>query len=296
MNINEANLKFGSLSNRKSTRRVVLHHAEASKCSPDDIHRWHKERGWSGAGYHFLVRKDGTVWRLRPEGAVGAHAQGANSDSIGICFEGNYMTETMGQAQIDAGSELVAHLKCKYGVSKVLRHKEVGSTDCPGINFPFDAIVSGSAMQTPPAAPSKPAEPSAPANTGASIKDVQKWLSTTYGYNLAIDGKFGPDSKRHAVMALQTEYNRQFGERLAVDGKPGPATKAAWSRHNIRRGAKGNITRIIQGLLIAKGIDPKGFDGSFGPGCEAAVRAFQVRNGLKDDGVVGSGTFSLLVF
>ena len=61
------------------------------------------------------MRKDGTVYRLRPEGKIGAHASGSNSDSIGICFEGSYMTETMPQAQINAGKELVAYLKQIYG-------------------------------------------------------------------------------------------------------------------------------------------------------------------------------------
>ncbi len=160
MKINETNLKFGALSNRGATKRAILHHAEATKCTPEDIHRWHRERGWAGAGYHFLVRKDGTVWRLRPEGTVGAHATGANSDSIGICFEGRYQTEEMPQAQIDAGRELVAHLKAKYGFFTVQRHKDVGSTDCPGKKFPFEAIVAGAASVTPAPAPA-PAKPAA---------------------------------------------------------------------------------------------------------------------------------------
>ena len=114
MNIIETNLKFkNSMTNRSATKRIILHHAEASKCTAEDIHRWHLNNGWAGAGYHFLVRKDGSVYRLRPENKVGAHAQGANSNSIGICFEGAYMTETMPQAQINAGKVLVAYLKNK---------------------------------------------------------------------------------------------------------------------------------------------------------------------------------------
>lgn len=143
MIIHETNLAFGSLSSRASTRRIILHHAEASTCSPQQIHAWHKNNGWSGAGYHFLVRKDGNVYRLRPEWALGAHASGNNSDSIGICFEGSFMRETMGQKQIEAGQALIAYLKGKYGISKVQRHKDVCSTDCPGTNFPFAAIVNG---------------------------------------------------------------------------------------------------------------------------------------------------------
>lgn len=143
MNIVETNLKFGSLSKRSKTTRIILHNADAKKCSAQDIHRWHKERGWAGMGYHFLVRKDGTIERGRPENTVGAHATGCNSDSIGICFEGAFMTERMGQAQISAGKELIAYLKNKYGISRVLKHKEVNPTNCPGDNFPFEAIVNG---------------------------------------------------------------------------------------------------------------------------------------------------------
>lgn len=150
MKIIETNLSFGGMSSRSVTRRIILHHAEATSCSAADIHRWHKEdRGWAGAGYHFLVRKDGKVYRLRPEWAVGAHASGSNSDSLGICFEGAYNTEYMGQAQINAGRELVAYLKDKYGISLVQRHKDVGSTDCPGAHFPFAEIANGTVNSKP---------------------------------------------------------------------------------------------------------------------------------------------------
>ena len=143
MNIIETNLKFRTaLTNRNSTNRIIIHHAEASNCTAQDIHQWHLNNGWSGAGYHFLVRKDGTVYRLRPENKIGAHASGSNADSIGICFEGSYMTETMPQAQINAGKELVAYLKQIYKISKVQAHREVCSTNCPGKNFPFTEIAN----------------------------------------------------------------------------------------------------------------------------------------------------------
>lgn len=150
MNIIETNLSFGGMSSRSATRRIILHHAEATSCTAEDIHRWHKEDNhWAGAGYHFLVRKDGKVYRLRPEWAVGAHASGSNSDSLGICFEGAFNVDRMGQAQIQAGRELVAYLKSKYGISLVQRHKDVGQTDCPGNNFPFSEIANGTINSKP---------------------------------------------------------------------------------------------------------------------------------------------------
>ena len=56
MEIIETNLEFKDMSTRKSTERIILHHADAKNCSAEDIHRWHLGNGWSGAGYHFLVK------------------------------------------------------------------------------------------------------------------------------------------------------------------------------------------------------------------------------------------------
>ena len=110
MNIIETNLQFRSMSYRSRTNRLILHHADASVYSPEQIHQLHLQKGWSGAGYHFEVRKDGSIYRLRPEGAVGAHASGGNSDSIGICFEGDYDVEIMPDVQKQAEKELEASL------------------------------------------------------------------------------------------------------------------------------------------------------------------------------------------
>ena len=142
----------GTLARRGVTRRIILHHAAAVTCSADQIHAWHLANGWSGIGYHFFVRKDGTVYRGRPEDTVGAHAGGSNSDSIGVCFEGSFDKEEMPAVQRRAGTELVAYLKKKYGVTTVQRHSDVNATGCPGTHFPFDAIAYG--RETEPSAPS----------------------------------------------------------------------------------------------------------------------------------------------
>lgn len=40
MNIIETNLEFKkNMTNRSATKRVILHHAEASECAAEDIHR-----------------------------------------------------------------------------------------------------------------------------------------------------------------------------------------------------------------------------------------------------------------
>ena len=56
--------------------------------SAKDINDWHREKGWNGIGYHYVVRRDGSIELGRPLEEVGAHCVGHNSHSIGICYEG----------------------------------------------------------------------------------------------------------------------------------------------------------------------------------------------------------------
>lgn len=141
MNIVEVNHNWQSpLEYNNVPVMIVLHHAEASKCTVEDINAWHKNNGWSGIGYHFFVRKDGTIYRGRPENAKGAHCPEVNSNSLGICVEGSYMTETMPLAQKNAVIELGIYLKNKYKIKQVYGHKELKSTDCPGKNYPLEEI------------------------------------------------------------------------------------------------------------------------------------------------------------
>ena len=268
MNIIETNLKFkNEMTTRKSTTRIILHHAEASNCTAEDIHRWHLNNGWAGAGYHFLVRKDGSVYRLRPENKVGAHASGANSDSIGICFEGAYMTENMPQAQINAGRELVAYLKGKYGISKVQAHRDVTATSCPGKNFPFSQIAGATASNTPvnsTTATSTASKPATPKPTG------NDW-----------------------VRRLQAECNAQGFSSQIVDGIPGKNTLAGCP--TMRKGARGDITKLLQERLNSMGYNCGKVDGIYGAATEAAVKALQNAKGLAQDGIVGQNTWRVLL-
>ena len=284
MEIIENNLQFKDMSTRNSTERIILHHADAKNCSAEDIHRWHLNNGWSGAGYHFLVRKDGKVYRLRPEDKVGAHAYGANYDSLGICFEGNFMEEDMPAEQIKAGQELVAYLKNKYNITTVQKHKDVCATSCPGDKFPFDEIANSEASNE------IISQPQESENKG-NVARIQAVLNERYGLNIAVDNIYGNETRKALVKGLQTELNKQFGSKLAVDGIFGTNTYNACI--NVRIGAEGNITWLIQSMLICKLFNINA-DGIFGPATESAVREFQSRNGLSADGICGKNTFSKL--
>ena len=124
------------------------------------------------------------------------------------------------------------------------------------------------------------------------IREIQNWLNNTYGTGIAEDGYYGPETKGALVKALQTEFNRQFGANLDIDGIFGSLTKGACE--NIRIGAEGNITHIIQAMLYCLGYNTNGVDGIFGNGTDNAVRQFQADNGLSVDGIVGENTFEKL--
>ena len=129
------------LTRRRATTLLVLHHEAGSGSTAQDIHRYHRySNGWAGIAYHYYIRKDGSIYRGRPENMIGGHCLGYNSCSIGICFEGNFEHETMGQAQINAGWELIADILRRYPGICVRRHKDLNQTACPGRNFPFAAL------------------------------------------------------------------------------------------------------------------------------------------------------------
>ncbi|MCY6356183.1 peptidoglycan recognition protein family protein [Clostridium sp. ZS2-4] len=106
-----------------------------------DIHNFHKnEKGWSCIGYHFFITKEGKIYRGRPEKAIGAHCLHHNSNTLGICVQGNYMVETMPKAQEAAVIALCKYLCSKYTINSIKGHKELGDTDCPGTNYSLSSI------------------------------------------------------------------------------------------------------------------------------------------------------------
>lgn len=137
----------GGLSSRPATKYIILHH-RGGDGDAVSIHKQHLRNGWSGIGYHFYVRKDGTIYTGRPVSRIGAHCDGYNSFSVGICFEGNYEKErTMPDAQKKAGQELISYLKELFPYAEVKGHKSFVSTACPGKYFPLDEIKEGKVMK-----------------------------------------------------------------------------------------------------------------------------------------------------
>lgn len=290
MNIINSNLSFrNNLSYGNKPDTIVLHHAEASSCSVQDVHQWHLNNGWAGIGYHYFVRKDGNIYTGRPENAIGAHCPGMNSHSIGICAEGAYMSETMPDVQAQAIIELSLSIKNKYGISAIGGHKEYYSTDCPGSNYPLEdiksAVLSGifTAISTPVQVQQLVQEQSSQGDE--SVKEIQRKLNILLKCNLEVDGISGPKT----TAAIK---NFQGIMGLTQDGDWGPLTDGAAAQifnrqlDGVPQPHYEYATRYIQFRVGA------GIDGTFGNITKSKTQNWQVAHGLTPDGEVGTMTWS----
>ena len=143
MQIKETKLSFKSgMKQRNKTNRFIIHHTASADVPASTIHQWHLNQGWSGIGYHFVIRANGAIERGRPEWAIGSHSGPAgNGDSIGIVLTGNFETGKPTAAQIESLVWLLKdYLQPKYGQLTVIGHKDVMATACPGRNFPWDEL------------------------------------------------------------------------------------------------------------------------------------------------------------
>lgn len=141
--IKDYGLQFTSLTNRKKTDLIVIHHTGNpidDDLSAKELHQSHiKVQGWAGIGYHYVIRKDGTIEQGRPHWTQGAHAAEYNPRSIGLHFSGNFDKASPTSAQIEAGALLLAKLGLDYGLPLtdkfVVGHRDLIPTACPGGNL-----------------------------------------------------------------------------------------------------------------------------------------------------------------
>ena len=138
-------LRFTEYEERPTTEMIVIHHAgfpDGDKdSSAEEIHKFHQEvNGWAGIGYHYVIRKDGTIEQGRRPKAVGAHAYQHNKNSVGICVAGNFELVKVPSVQLDSLKLLTAWLCQKYKLNPMQRgvivgHRDLNDTACPGENL-----------------------------------------------------------------------------------------------------------------------------------------------------------------
>lgn len=135
-----------------TTKYIVLHHTavKGDKHPVTHIHQWHLDRKcnppMAGIGYHYYIRQSGEIFQGRPRDTKGAHAyvegQTYNSDSIGVCFEGDFNVEKMSEKQLEASILLLSILSLTYSGSVFRTHKQLDRKQtCPGNNFPMNELL-----------------------------------------------------------------------------------------------------------------------------------------------------------
>ena len=126
----------------RAINEIIVHHSASGSAvtTVERIDQWHKERGWSGIGYHYVVRLDGSIEYGRMVDKVGAHCKGHNKSSIGICYIGGCDSDmnakdTRTPQQIASMLELIRILKKLHPRVEVFGHRDFSTKECPS----FDA-------------------------------------------------------------------------------------------------------------------------------------------------------------
>lgn len=100
-----------------------------------DINKWHRAKGWACIGYHYVIKRDGTVETGRDDSVVGAHVAGFNERSVGICMVGGVSADDVSKAQnnftpaqFSSLKKLLLELRKKYPRAVIQGHR-----DFPGV-------------------------------------------------------------------------------------------------------------------------------------------------------------------
>lgn len=119
---------------REKTDFIAIHCSATSdkqNIGAADIDKWHRKQGWQAIGYHYVIRRDGTVEEGRDEKVVGAHVQGFNEVSVGICMVGgvdandvNKAKDNFTEAQFASLKQLLVDLKTRYPKAKIQGHRD----------------------------------------------------------------------------------------------------------------------------------------------------------------------------
>ena len=100
----------------------------------EDIDRWHKQRGFSKIGYHWVIYVDGSLHKGREEDELGAHVKGHNTGNIGVCLIGK---DKFTGKQIETLVQLIIDYELRFPEIKIYGHYQFDSKKtCPNINIP----------------------------------------------------------------------------------------------------------------------------------------------------------------
>ena len=126
----------------RELKKIILH-CTATRAGQQvhvsQIDKWHRDRGFSEIGYHYVIYADGTIATGRDIRKKGAHAKGHNHDSVGVAYVGGLDNnlvpqDTMTMHQELAFLHLVNSLRVVFAEMSVHGHNEFSSKSCPSFN------------------------------------------------------------------------------------------------------------------------------------------------------------------
>ena len=130
---------------RTKTDTIVIHCTQTPAdmdFGVEKVTEWHKDRGFDTIGYHYLIKRDGTLQVGRDEDVTGAHAVQVNGTSIGVALVGGG-TPSMGwennfePIQFETLKSILLKLKDKYNIEKIIGHYQVDDKkECPSFDVP----------------------------------------------------------------------------------------------------------------------------------------------------------------
>lgn len=128
----------------------IIVHCSATKAGQDftaaDINCWHRERGFNGIGYHYVIRLDGKLEKGRDVSLAGAHCRGWNERSVGICYIGGLdangrPADTRTNAQKRVLYQIIMDLQREYNILQVLGHRDTSlDLNGDGVIEPYEYV------------------------------------------------------------------------------------------------------------------------------------------------------------
>jgi len=119
--------------------KIIIHCSatkEGNNVNASTIDQWHRDRGWRGIGYHYVVMLDGTIEYGRSIYETGAHVKNHNQGSIGVCYIGGLNNEmkaedTRTSEQKESLLLLLKTLKKMHPDATIHGHNEFSAKACP---------------------------------------------------------------------------------------------------------------------------------------------------------------------
>lgn len=267
------------------------------------IQNYHMDsNGWSDIGYNFLVDTSGRIFEGRGWYVQGAHAYGANTTHVGVCFIGESGDATdIALSAIRTLYEKAVDLTGHSLVQTYHGGLPGNSTDCPGAQL--RAWVQGGMVATVRALDwatgsySPPGSDSSGAAGGGMTQvrsvSAQQQAVNALGYSpaLAVDGAWGPLTAA-GVKWLQGKVG------TPADGQWGPATETAYKAYagGGSGGSSGGMTSVRSVVSQQYAVNALGYspaltvDGAWGPLTDTGVRWLQGKVGTTADGQWGPAT------